>query len=204
MSLRLFSGLFLFLSCTVQATDPLSDFLHELKSFKADFEQTLYDERGGVLEVSRGIVHLQRPGRFRWEYQTPYVQLIVADGQSIWIHDQDLDQVTIKDFDLSTQNTPALLLSSERPARDFFTLQALPDSADGEQQLKLLPKSSDAAFSSIQLLFKNNDLSRLHVEDKLGQTSVIAFHHPQRNPSLASTLFEFVPPPDADVIDGRE
>lgn len=193
-----------FLSFATQANDALEDFLNGFESLKADFTQTLYDEQGAVLEVSSGAVYLQRPGRFRWVYEQPYEQLIVADGKSIWIFDQDLEQVTIKDFDVSTQNTPALLLSSEQPMSDFFTVQDLPDSPTGEQQVKLSPKSQDAQFAAMQLLFDGQNLSRLQVQDKLGQTSVIAFTSPQRNVPLAASLFEFTPPEGVDLIDGRE
>jgi len=196
-------GLFLF-SLSVQANETLDNFLNGFQSLQANFTQTLYDEKGEILEVSRGEVYLQRPGRFRWQYQDPYQQLIVANGKHIWIYDQDLEQVTIKDFDVDTQNTPALLLSSERPISDFFTVHDLPNSTNNEQQIKLLPKSQDAQFSTMQLLFDGQSLNRLHVQDKLGQTSVIAFTQQQQNPVLNSDLFEFTPPEGIDLIDGRE
>ncbi len=190
-----------------QAADALAAleaFLRGLRTLHAGFTQTLYDERGKTLEVSSGLLDLQRPGHFRWEYKEPYQQLIVADGKSIWVYDKDLDQVTIKNFDDSTQNTPALLLSSERPLTDLFTVEALPNSPAGERQVELLPKAADAQFASMLILFSAHQLLRLHVEDKLGQTSVIVFGAQTPNPTLDAALFEFVPPPDADLIDGRE
>lgn len=204
MFLRLLVVSVWFLSVSASAAQVLEDFLNDFKTLKAHFTQTLYDEKGAVLEVSSGKLYLQRPGRFHWSYEAPYEQLIIADGSSIWIYDQDLEQVTIKDFDVSTENTPALLLSSERPISDFFTVESLPDNASGEAQVKLLPKSPDAQFALMQLLFNGLTLSRLHVQDKLGQTSVIAFSAQQRNVPLPAHLFEFPPPAGIDLIDGRE
>ncbi|MDM8548099.1 outer membrane lipoprotein chaperone LolA [Candidatus Venteria ishoeyi] len=192
----------------VEATvedNQLDYFLQKLNTLRADFKQQLFDETRTLLETSQGQLELQRPGKFRWEYQQPYEQLIVSDGSSIWIYDADLEQVTIKSFDASVADTPALLLSGRRPVDDIFKVRVLSDKENGQdlETLELLPKSDDAQFQQILLIFKADLLFRLEFKDKLGQFTLIEFSKQQKNTVLAENRFHFTPPEGTDLIDGR-
>ncbi|MCP4697586.1 MAG: outer membrane lipoprotein chaperone LolA [Gammaproteobacteria bacterium] len=182
---------------------PLDGFLNALKTFHARFEQKLLDDNGELLESSHGEMYLQRPGKFRWEYQRPYQQLIVTDGRQVWMYDRDLEQVTIKNMDNTLGTTPALLLSSERSVEDAFVVNNLPQQA-GVERVELKPKSKDAQFQRMRLNFADTLLEKLELLDNLGQTTLIRFSQQQRNPELNTDLFKFSPPPDVDIIDGTE
>ena len=93
----------------VTPSEQLEAFLSGLRTLESEFQQTLFDENLEQLEESRGLLFLQRPKRFRWDYRTPHAQLIVADGVKVWIYDRELAQVTVQTMDDTLGATPALL-----------------------------------------------------------------------------------------------
>lgn len=201
---RVFTLLIVALTSTwVQAAPhALDKFLTDLKTLQADFHQRVLDEKGATLETASGRLSMQRPNQFRWAYQTPYEQLIIADGETIWIYDADLDQVTIKAFDGAVGHSPALLLSGEDSVQSAFNVETT--QTDKGERLHLTPKSEQSQFQQIELYFEADQIQHLRLADNLGQTTHIEFSNVQRNPPLEAGLFQFNPPADADVIDGRE
>jgi len=185
------------------ATD-LSDFFKGLTTLHANFEQQLVDSNQQVIESSQGVVDLQRPGKFRWEYLTPYAQLIVTNGERIWIYDQDLEQVTIKSYKTALGNTPALLLSSTQDLKDSFTVESVPSEQENETLYELRPKDKEAQFERIRLRLMANTLRELVLYDNLGHTTRIGFMQIQTNLPIAASLFEFTPPAGVDLIDSLE
>ena len=109
--------------------DRINAFLADIESMQANFEQTLYDEDLNRLEDSRGVMYLQRPGRFRWDYVEPYPQMIISNGHTLWMYDSELAQVTVKSLDQDIENTPSMLLSSEEPLGNYFEISELAGSA---------------------------------------------------------------------------
>jgi outer membrane lipoprotein carrier protein len=200
-STLLFCLILLCAALPAQAQTPLDGFLKQLDTLHAEFKQSLYDEKNSLLETSSGVMDLQRPGKFRWEYLQPYRQLIVADGKQIWIYDADLDQVTVKKFDAAVNTTPALLLSSKRDLAELFEVAEV---AGMPEHFELIPKDPEAHFQRMVLVLKANQLQQLELEDNLGQTSKIEFSRQKNNTALEAGLFEFTPPPGADLIDGRD
>ncbi len=200
-----FHSLFLFLSLTFSnplwANDILDSFLKDLGTLQAKFEQKLYSEKGNLIETSRGNMAIQRPNRFRWDYQHPFKQLIVADGDRVWVYDEDLNQVTIKDMKTALTGTPALLLSrsDSKIEQDFFVnpLSATP----GMSRFELIPKDAQAQFQGIFLHLQGNLLQRLELADNLGQKTVITFSQAKRNEVLEEGLFIFTPPAGADIVE---
>ncbi len=179
--------------------------IQSTQSLRCLFEQTLQDADGNTLETSRGLLELQRPGQFRWEYLAPYQQLIISDGEKIWIYEQDLEQATLKDYDSAVQNTPALLLSGEKPLTESFEIVALPTAGESAQHTyELTPKSEDSQFQRMVLIVENSVLQELQLQDNLGQLTQIVFFQAQRNVELDAKRFEFEPPPGTDIIDGRQ
>jgi len=177
----------------------LEAFTEELRSLRATFRQSLYDESGAPIESSSGIVWLQRPGRFRWEYETPYEQIIVGDGERVWLYDRELEQVTVRPVDDTIGITPAALLASDRPVRESFLV------ADGGEEggldwVELRPRADEATFTLVRLGFGARHLESMQLEDGFGQTTVLDFADVSRNPALDPALFRFSPPPGVDVI----
>ncbi len=198
--------LLLLLGCLpnwLYAHEILDNFLQDLNTLHGQFEQELYNEKGVSLEKSQGQMYVQRPDKFRWDYQEPYEQLIVADGKKVWIHDSDLEQVTVRNLDKALGKTPALILSSNRKIEEDFLvkMKKLP-SPKGYTRFELRPKdNTEAQFDSMYLNVIGKVLLSLELVDNLGQTTHIIFSKLKRNQPLNVKLFVFTPPVGVDVIE---
>lgn len=177
----------------------LYQFMQGLQSLEADFEQTLQDGRGQVTEKSSGTLAIKRPNQFRWDYLKPHPQLIVSDGQRLWLYDSDLQQVTVRKLDQSLAGTPAALLSGDEDLRKSFEVERLEDKG-GWTWINLSPKRSDTDFKSVRLAVRKDQLGYMELTDKLGQTTLLQFSKFKRNPSLPASRFQFTPPAGVDVI----
>lgn len=182
------------------ARDNLDAFSKGLKGLDGSFEQKLYDLDGRLKETSKGRIALSAPRLFRWEYATPYEQLIVADGEKVWVFDPDLDQVTVRPQGPEEQNSPlAALVDPARLERDFNVREG--GEADGLSWLLLSPRDAEqASFSSARLGFSGQALVRMEVVDTLGQRTELAFSGWKRNPPFGRATFRFVPPAGVDVV----
>jgi outer membrane lipoprotein carrier protein len=177
----------------------LESFLKELTTIKAAFVQTLNNAGGELIERSEGIMAVERPGKFRLEYQNPYEQLYVADGKNIWMYDRDLEQVTVKPQSEALGSTPALLLSTVEPLDTNFELRELGEH-EGFVWLELNPKDADSNFDFVKLAMEGETLRAMEMVDGFGQTTRLYFDPMTRNPKLDVDVFRFVPPPGVDVI----
>jgi len=180
----------------------LNQFHANVKSLKADFTQVLLDADSNTVQESSGQVWIERPGLFRWEYNKPYPQIIVADGNRIWIYDPELEQVTVKKESDAIGSAPALVLSGKRPLTDDFVIKEL-DRNDDFTWVKLTPKKEDTDFSVITVAFNKKDITLLELTDKLGQRTKIIFKDLVTNSVHDKSRFEFVAPPGTDII-GKE
>lgn len=191
----------LLMTTNLYAQQDLALFLDDLTSLQADFVQRLYADTGELLEETEGQMYIQRPDHFRWAYQVPYQQLVVADGKLVWIYDEDLEQVTIKNFDTALGKTPALLLSSTQPrVEQDFVIKKL-ESKSNYTRLQLSPKGENTQFEKIILILNGQELRGLDLIDNLGQTTAMQFKNMQRNKKLDKQLFQFIPPANVDIID---
>ena len=182
------------------AREQMATFAAGIKGLDARFEQRVYDGNGRQTEHSAGSVKLSAPRQFRWEYETPSPQLIVADGDHIWIYDPDLEQVTVRNQSFEEQSSPlAVLIDPSELERQFNVSEG--GKTDGLEWLVLLPKKTDdAPFVKARLGFGASGLVRMELNDALGQRTVIGFSAWARNPKFARDLFSFTPPKGADVI----
>jgi outer membrane lipoprotein carrier protein len=178
----------------------LKTFLASSRSLSADFKQVLIDEKGMPVRTSFGVFYLQRPGKFRWDYQKPFSQQIVADKGKVWFYDKDLEQVTVKKLDESLGSTPALLLSGEVSLEDNFTIEGQ-GKDDDMQWIKLLPKSTETTFKYILIGLTKDSLGGMELSDNFGQLTRIYFSNVLINPPIKPTLFKFEVPKGADVFE---
>lgn len=181
----------------------LDDFFNGLEALSANFVQTVKNAQLNATENATGKLWIKRPGKFRWNYETPYWQEIVSNGEKIWVYDADLEQVTIKKIDIALGNTPALLLSNDRPLDESFIIKSLTESAN-MSEVELLPKDTDAGFKRIYLRFSNGTISGMEMEDNLGQTTLMVFQNVRRNSALDDALFQFIPPKGVDIFDSSK
>lgn len=177
----------------------LDDFVENVQTMSASFEQSLVDANDVVVETSRGTVQIRRPGQFRWSYSEPYEQLLVADGLNLWSYDVDLEQVTVKPQAEVLANTPALLLGGARKVVDEFELvESFSDR--GTEWLRLRPKNQGNGFEQVELGFDDGVLRRMIFSDNLEQTTLIALLDVDLNAPLDDGLFAFSVPESADLV----
>ncbi len=173
----------------------LEHFYSGTRTLSGRFTQTVSDANGTVTEESQGQFAIQRPGRFRWDYQAPYEQTIVADGRELWVYEPDLDQVTVRPIDADNADAPGLLLSGAAfPARLFDV------TSEKDGWLRLTPKQKDSGLGAVRLKLAGDSVQALQLEDGLGQTTKIELLDQQRNGALPAQRFTFKPPPGVDVI----
>lgn len=184
---------------TTAGRQKVEGFLQGLQSLQAHFKQTLSDRAGQVVEQASGELAIRRPDRFRWDYQQPNKQVIVADGTRIWLYDSDLEQVTVRKLDATLSATPAMLLSGQGNLQDNFTVVQSSEEAV-IQWVRMEPKRDDTDFKWVRLGFDGATLKFMQLADKLGQITTLEFSQVQRNPAIDSSLFTFTVPAGADVI----
>jgi outer membrane lipoprotein carrier protein len=183
----------------------LDNFLRELETFSAAFEQTLLNQYGEELEKSVGVMHIRRPGMFHWAYWEPYVQYLISDGVNLWIYDEDLEQVTIRDISNVIEESPAAILGGEIDIdAHYIVIDIDIEGADGNDWLELTPRDVDSQYSAIRLGFRKGQLSSMILFDSLGQTTQIKLLDMKRNNALNIELFNFTVPEGVDVIDSRQ
>lgn len=181
------------------AVDQLHEFLKSTRTLKADFAQAVISKNGRKPQQSSGVVAISRPGKLRWEIQKPYPQLIVGDGEKIWIHDPELQQVTVRKAGQAIGGSPAALLSGSNDLEKNFTLKDAGE-AEGLVWVEAIPKAGDSGFESVRLGFSGNDLKAMELHDSFGQTTLIRFSKLERNPALSAAIFKFTPPAGVDVV----
>ena len=184
-------------------TAALDFFLKDLESYQADFMQTLSNEQGETLEISTGKVYMQNPGRYRWEYEKPYAQLLITDSKTLWIYDQDLEQVTIKNVAGAIDNTPAAIISGQQNITEHYVVINM-GVIDGFDWIELTPRDIESQYRSIRLGFDKSSLITMILNDNLGQITRIDFLKPVRNKRVGGPLFTFEVPAGVDVIDERQ
>jgi outer membrane lipoprotein carrier protein len=184
------------------AVERLETFMSRTQSAQGEFEQRIYDRNRRLVQQSSGTLAFQRPGKFRWTYAKPYPQLIVGDGERVWIYDEDLKQVTVRKLDTALGATPAALLAGNNDAMQAFEIKD-DGERDGLEWLTATPRNKETTFERIRMGFSAAGLERMELTDAFGQTTLLRFIGLARNPALDRALFKFVPPPGADVIGDR-
>lgn len=196
---NLSKGLCLLLLCGAVSANAggrahLDAFLEGLTTFEAKFEQSVLDTENNRTGQFQGVFMLQRPGRFRWDYVSPYEQSIIADGRDVWIIDADLEQITQRRQKSALKGTPAALLAENLDLESEFEVAEIGTRQDLEW-LELTPRGEDSQFVRILLAFKDNSLLRMEMADKFGQVTRFRFFDSVRNAQLDPEVFKFEKPP---------
>jgi outer membrane lipoprotein carrier protein len=173
-------------------------YLRTTQSARGDFEQKVYDRDGKLVQDSRGSFVLLRPNRFRWTYVKPQ-QVIVGDGERVWIHDIDLNQVTVRRVARVIGSTPAALLAGASDIEKAFDMKELGE-RDGLEWLEAKPREKEAGFERIRLGLSTGGVEAMELVDHFGQTTVLRFSRVERNPTIEAGAFRFAPPKGADVL----
>jgi len=188
------------LSSFASGLDDFLSFNTATRTATARFEQQVLDRSGKVVERAAGTFAFARPGKFRWTYEKPNKQLLVGDGQKLWIYDPDLAQVTVKRIDQAISSTPAALLAGKDDITRLFTLKDA-GSADGLNWVEALPKAQDTGFERVRLGLNGKSLAAMELYDQLGGRTMLRFSDLKANATVAPDTFTFTPPKGADVLE---
>lgn len=179
--------------------DLLRLFLEDTRTLKAGFHQELLGPDREIVEAASGRLSILRPGHFAWRYEEPIDQLVLADGEHLWIYDAELAQATVTPLDDMAPASPAMLLSGEATLdAEFDVLEDF--EAGGSVWVRLAPKPDGADFKEVLIGFRDGRIDELRLLDSLDQTTTLEFFDVELNPALPDTEFEFVPPAGVDVI----
>ncbi|HLX79575.1 MAG TPA: outer membrane lipoprotein chaperone LolA [Burkholderiales bacterium] len=195
--LALASVLF-FQNAGAASLERFQSYLRTTQSARADFEQKVYDKTGKLVQESKGNFAFLRPGRFRWTYIKP-PQVIVGDGDRVWIHDADLNQVTVRRASRVLGATPAALLAGASDIDKVFELSEAGEK-DGLEWLEAKPREKESGFERIRLGMSASGIEAMELVDHFGQTTVLRFTNLVRNPQIDPATFRFTPPKGADVL----
>lgn len=204
MKLRqiLFTLFFTVLSASVfaqsaPAANQLAKLLNNYKTYQANFRQVTY--AGRQQQKSSGKFYLQRPGKFRWEISRPNQQIIIANGQTLWMYEVELQQATKEKIDMKSGRNPAVLLSGNvnKLVKQYEVTRVM---IRGKIWYQLKPRSSQSSFILVRMRFSNNRLIAIWVKNNLGQTTLFQFSNIRLNKRLNASLFVFKPPPGVDVL----
>jgi outer membrane lipoprotein carrier protein len=188
----------------VQASsiDRFKTFVRTTQSARGNFDQQVRDRAGTLVQQSKGSFVFLRPGRFRWVYSKPVDQLIVGDGERVWIYDRDLNQVTVRKMSKALGSTPAALLAGSSDIEAAFELSDAGE-RDGLEWLEAKPRERDAGFERIRMGFDVSGVRAMELTDHFGQTTLLRFSDLVRNPKVDPAEFRFTPPKGADVLGER-
>jgi len=174
-------------------------FVRNTQSARADFEQKVHDRSGKLTQESKGSFVFQRPGLFRWVYAKPVDQVIVGDGERVWIHDRDLNQVTVRKLSRALGSTPAALLAGSADIESAFELSDA-GAKDGLEWLEAKPREREAGFERVRMGFDAEGLRAMELLDHFSQTTQLWFTNLRRNPKVDRSEFRFEPPKGTDVL----
>ncbi len=179
--------------------EQLKSFHATTKSGKVTFRQAVVGKSQQGARESTGTFAFQRPGKFRWTYTTPFEQLIVGDGERLWVYDRDLNQVIVRKLDLALGSTPAALLAGDSALERNFDL-ADAGSSDGLEYVEAKPRSPDTGFERVRIGFADNAPRTMELKDTFGNVTTLTFGSFERNSQQDAGQFRFVPPKGADVV----
>ncbi len=186
-------------SAHADAVASLRAFARDVNSARSTFTQTVTAPDGVKKKTSNGMFEFSRPNKFRFDYQKPYPQLIVGDGSKVFLHDPDLQQVTVRAMDSALGATPAALLAGQSLEKDF-ELKAEP-SAQGLEWLLATPRVKEgAAFQSMRVGFKGSVLAAVEIQDGFGQRTLMQFDQMVTNLTFSAEHFKFVPAAGTSVL----
>lgn len=190
-------GVVLSSQALADARDRLDRFADGLVALSAEFSQVTLDERGWPQDESSGWLYFQSPDRFRWSYQEPFPQEMVADGRQLWHFDESLEQVTVREQPPADES-PLMVLTRPDLLDRFYEIEP----TDEDHILRFRPLSEDGEFELASLHFIGDTPAALELVDRFGQLTRVELHRLVRNPELDEALFSFVIPEGADVLEG--
>ena len=182
-----------------EAINRLNKFLTEIDSFQANFSQTVWDENNKLVQESKGTIALNRPGEFRWQYEQPHGQLILADGEFLWVYDPELAQAYTRPITQALGSVPIMLLTNPRELHEDFRILVMSDKQEFSW-LELIPLIQDTEFNRVRIGLDELGIRRMELYDNFSQKTAIEFTHMIVNVRFPEGYFDFEAPSGVDVV----
>lgn len=194
-----FASTFISTIAFADGVSSLRDFFSSTNTMRAKFSQVVTDTQGRKVQEVEGTMQLQRPNKFRWDYNKPYEQQIISDGKDVFLYDTDLQQVTVRALSRAIGSSPAAMLAGGDAVEKSFSLKNA-IRKDGLTWVLALPKDKESGFDRVLLGFKDDKLRKMELYDSFNHITHITFDAVERNPVLQETTFLFTPPKGVDVV----
>ena len=179
----------------------LDTLLENIETLVADVVQLIVESDGGVLEQSEVQMLLKKPDGFYWETLTPFPELIVTNGSTLWNYQPDLEQVVIEAWDSSRSELAAQLLSGNiESLGGNYMIDSVTSMESEHQEFELTPRSADSIYQIISINFMHDELESIYLNSKNGQQTVWRFENVKRNSAIDDAMFQFVPPENVEII----
>src|SRR3954469_9103856 len=175
-------------SAQAGSIEKLHAFIEQTRSARADFTQEVVDSSGSAQQKASGTVQFQRPGKFRWAYEKPYEQLIVGDGEKVWVFDRDLNQVIVRKLDVALGANPAALLAGDNALEKNFDLTEAGTNG-GLEWIAAQRKAPDSGLEYVRIGFRDNLPRAMELKDAFANVTTLTFTAFDRNPSLDAAQF---------------
>ena len=184
------------------AMNRLDRLLNDIATLRSDVVQLIVESDGGVLEESEIQMLLKKPDGFYWETLTPFPELIVTNGSTLWNYQPDLEQVVIEDWDSSRSELAAQLLSGNIESLEGdYRIEGVTLEDSEHQEFELTPRAAESVYQLISINFMGDELESIYLNSKNGQQTVWRFENVVRNQAIADAQFQFVPPVNIEVIE---
>ena len=199
--MRLLGALILVLPSFLLAggIEELQKFVSDSATGQATFVQRVYDSAGVLIQESSGDLKFARPGKFKWHYIKPYEQLLVGDGEFLWVYDKDLRQVTRVSLDRALGSSPAALLYGSKDIDSYFGLEAL-SLEDGLFWVRVMPYEESGLFERIEIGLSSSMVKKMTLYDYFGQRTIIEFDRFVVPSNFPGDEFSFEVPENADLV----
>ena len=194
----------LFFSSSVSSGEgpqKLNQFLSDVDDVSAKFEQSILNTETAETGRFQGSFSLSRPDKFRWDYTEPYPKVILADGDTVHIIEDELQQVTYIPQQRALKGTPVSILISQKKIDDKFEIIDIGES-QGMDWVELIPRDEDSQFTRILIAFLADELRRMELADKFGQITRFQFYDVDHNPQFEHEHFVFKRLQGYDMIMG--
>ena len=181
------------------AIEQFEQFVQTVPAARGTFEQYTIGPDGQTGKAQTGVFAFDRPGKFRWDIETPYPQQVASDGRTLYQHDPDLQQLTVRALDQSIGSSPAAILFGQGKLGDAFDVSGLPND-DGMTWLRAVPKRPDAGLTQVDIGMREGRPARLLLVDGFGQTTRVDLLTLRAQSGFDAKEFVIEPPPGTDVI----
>lgn len=187
-----------------QIAGRLQETYEKTKSLSADFRQVTTMQGSARKRLGSGTVVILKPGRIRWDYKTPDIQVLVSDGKKFSMYFAKAEQMVVRSIDeyLRSDVTYSFFSGLGNIIKDFNVLPPDLEGEEGTYGLKLIPKKVHPQVDYLHVWVAEDTflIERMQIVDQFGTVTDLYYKNITINQEIDPTIFSFVPPPDTEII----